>query len=508
MARIVLLQCELEHRHQSPHLAMCLYASDLADRGHFVSCALVHPTALDDAAREYAGSCDLLVLDSIFPFALVRRLVKSIGAITVVGGHNALQHALRGDSHIAVVGPGRAALRDLAAAFDEGRTLQGLPGTWFRREDGVIDCGPQLTPPTVSDELLPFTPKMDWRYFGPPRAPESNLRIPSVIAEFGCVYNRSTLNDGGFYAGTPPRLPAIALSEAAEHAIQTQFISSEGGCTFCTLRYMPHTTTSSAIDLLMVQARTLLTMGARGLSLQSEHPLPYLPAFLAALRDEPPLAKRCEELHIRTIPWLLLRNRAALEEAIKACDHLGIRLHLGQVGFEAFDDKSLDVFHKGISAADNRRAARLLGELSASHTARFNGIDGHGLVLLHPWSTPASLQTTLDALSEDAPWLLPSVRPESRIELYCEWTPLFWKAWDEGLVVEAPDRFGWDFQFADPLCAELVAAWSSILGSMGDQGRTQGAAVLAGVLDCVLDNPRATERRAAYLALRERLHSG
>ena len=486
---------------------MCLYASDLTDCGHSVSCALVHPSALDDAAREYAGNCDLLVLDSIFPFALVRRLVESIGAITVVGGHNALQHALRGENDITLVGPGRAALRNLAAAFDEGRALRGLPGTWFRRKDGVIDCGPLLSPPSVHDELLPFTPNMDWRYFGPPRAPESNLRIPSVIAEFGCVYNRSALDDGGFYANTRPRLPDLPLSEAAEHAIQTQFIASEGGCTFCTLRYMPHTTTGSAIELLMVQARTLLTMGARGLSLQSEHPLPYLPAFLSALSDEPQLAKRCEELHIRTIPWLLLRNREALEQAIRSCDELGIRLHLGQVGFEAFDDTSLGVFHKGISAADNRTAARMLGELSESYVGRFNGIDGHGLVLLHPWSSPASLKTNLDALTNDAPWLLSSVRPESRIELYCEWTPLFWKAWDEGLVIEAPNRFGWDFQFADPLCAELVAAWSSILGSMGDKGRTQGAAVLAGILGCVSDNPLATERREAYLALRRRLHS-
>lgn len=507
MARVVLLQCELEHRHQSPHLAMCLYASDLADRGHSVSCALVHPTALDDAAHEYAGRCDLLVLDSIFPFALVRRLVELVGAITVVGGHNALQHALRGESDIALVGPGRAALRNLATAFDEGRTLQGLPGTWFRREDGVLDCGPELPPPSVRDELLPFTPNMDWRYFGPPRAPESNLRIPSIVAELGCVYNRSTLADGGFYAGTQPRLPDLSLSKAAAQAIETQFIASEGGCTFCTLRYMPHTTTSSAIELLMVQARTLLTMGARGLSLQSEHPLPYLPAFLAALGKEPQLAERCEELHIRTIPWLLLRNPQALEQAIKGCNDLGIRLHLGQVGFEAFDDKGLEIFHKGINAADNRRAARLLGELSQSHIGRFNGIDGHGLVLLHPWSSPASLQTNLAALKDDAPWLLSSVRPESRIELYCEWTPLFWKAWDEGLVIEAPNRFGWDFQFADPLCAELVAAWSSILGGLGEQGRTQGAAVLSGVLECVSRNPLATDRRDAYLGLRQRLHS-
>jgi hypothetical protein len=258
----------------------------------------------------------------------------------------------------------------------------------------------------------------------------------------------------------------------------------------------------------MVQARTLLKLGARGLSLQSEHPLPYLPEFLAALAAEPNLAERCEELHIRTIPWLLLRHVNALEEAISSCAELDIRLHLGQVGFEAFDDEGLDVFHKGLSADDNRRAARLLGELTESHAGKFIGTDGHGLVLLHPWSNAASLRSNLDALMADAPWLLPSVRPESRIEFYCEWTPLFWKAWDEGLVVEAPDRFGWDFRFADPLCAELVAAWSSILGGLATAGQAQSAAILSGVLDCVESNADPEDRRGAYLRLREEIQTG
>ncbi len=487
---------------------MCLYASDLEARGHAVDYALVHPTALDEAARQYAGRCDLLVLDSIFPFSLVRRLSDQVGATTIVGGHNALQHALRGDADISLVGPGRAALLELASAFDQRRELRGLPGTWFRSDSGLIDCGPELPPANLREELLPFAPQMNWNYFGPPRAPDSNLRIPSVIAEFGCVYNRSVLANGSIYQDTLPRLPDLPLSQAAAQTIEARYVRAEGGCTFCTLRYMPHAVAAEATDLLMVQARTLLKLGARGLSLQSEHPLPYLPEFLAALAAEPNLAERCEELHIRTIPWLLLRHVNALEEAISSCAELDIRLHLGQVGFEAFDDEGLDVFHKGLSADDNRRAARLLGELTESHAGKFIGTDGHGLVLLHPWSNAASLRSNLDALMADAPWLLPSVRPESRIEFYCEWTPLFWKAWDEGLVVEAPDRFGWDFRFADPLCAELVAAWSSILGGLATAGQAQSAAILSGVLDCVESNADPEDRRGAYLRLREEIQTG
>ena len=508
MARVVLLQCELEHRHQSPHLAMCLYAADLSGLGHTVRCALVHPSALEDAGREFADRCDLLVLDSIFPFALVQRLRELVGAITIVGGHNALQHALRGPADIALVGPGREALRTLVRSYDEGVPLQGLPGTWFTREDGVVDCGPHLPAARMESELLPFQPFMDWDYFGPPRAPGSNLRIPSVVAEFGCVYNRGVLADGGFYADLEPRLPDLDLSPAAATVIQQHFVSQEGGCTFCSLRYTAHQAARPGTSqLLLGQVRTLLGMGARGLSLQSENPLPGLAGLLDSLAAEPQLSERCEELHIRTIPWLVTRHRSALEAAISRCRELGIRLILSQVGFEAFDELGLAVFHKGLGPADNRADARLLSELSERHGDTFTGCDGHGFILLHPWSTPESLRRNLRAARADAPWLLPAMLPDSRVELYCEWTPLFWKAWDDGLIDEAPARFGWDFHFADPQCSEVVAVTSSILADLGEQARGSGADILEAVLGCLAENPEPGPRRDAYLALRATLRA-
>jgi len=506
MARVVLLQCELEHRHQSPHLAMCLFARDLLDDGHSVRCALVHPSALDDACREFAGHCELLVLDSIFPFAFIRRLQEQIGALTVVGGHNALQHALRGPADIALVGPGRAALRQLVASFDQGQAVRGLPGTWFTRDDGVLDCGPHLGPTRLEDELLPFQPYFDWQYFGPPRAPGSNLRIPSVVAEFGCVYNRPVLADGGFYSNLQPRQPQVVMSDAAAHTVDQHFVARQGGCTFCTLRYSPHVPAATqGAAVVLEQCRTLLTMGARGLSLQTENPLPYLPSLLESLAAEPGLQKRCEELHVRTIPWLVTRHREALEESIGLCRELGIQLILSQVGFEAFDDLGLQVFHKGLSSADNRAAARLLGELCECHCDTFTGTDGHGFILLHPWSTPETLAENLNAARADAPWLLPAMLPDSRLELYCEWTPLFWKAWDEGLLEPAPDRFGWEFQFADERCSEVVAATSSILAALGERREMLGADVLEAVLCCLEAEPDPKARRQAYLDLRTRL---
>jgi len=485
---------------------MCLFAHDLLEDGHNVRCVLVHPSALDDACREFAGNCQLLVLDSIFPFAFIRRMQQQVGALTIVGGHNALQHALRGPADIALVGPGRGALRQLVRSFEQGQSVHGLPGTWFTREDGVLDCGPHLDPSPLEDELLPFQPYLDWQYFGPPRAPGSNLRIPSVVAEFGCVYNRPVLADGGFYSDLQPRRPQVDMSDAAALAIDENFVARQGGCTFCTLRYSPHMPAPMRdTRLLLEQCRTLLTMGARGLSLQTENPLPYLSSLLDSLAAEPDLHKRCEELHVRTIPWLVTRHREALEDSIDRCRELGIRLVLSQVGFEAFDELGLQVFHKGLTGEQNRAAARLLGELSERHSDSFTGTDGHGFILLHPWSTPETLAENLVAARADAPWLLPAMTPDSRLELYCEWTPLFWKAWDDGLLEEAPDRFGWDFRFADPRCSEVVAATGSILAALGERGVAQGADVLEAVLSCLQEQPDPKVRRQHYLDLRTRL---
>ncbi len=494
---VVLLQCELEHRHQAPHLAGALFASDLRGAGHRVRCALVHPSALDEAAARY-GDADLLLLDSIFPFAMVRRLMEATSARVVVGGHNALQHVLRGPATMALVGAARRTLPPLVRGLEHGAPLNSLPGLWFRTPDGALDCGPAPARTSPSAEVTPFTPHLDWDYLGPPRAPASNLRVPSVVAELGCVWNRTALGPGGFYDGVLARAPQIEATPAAQARLDRDFVAREGGCTFCTFRFQERRGHGSAasIDLVLAQARVLLAAGARGLSLQTEHPLPWLPELLDALAAHG-LTDVIDELHVRTIPWLLLRHGADLRRSIARARAHGVQLVLAQVGFEGFDTTTLAVYNKGLTAEDNRAAARLLGALHAAETPTFLGTGGHGLVPLHPWSTPESVRDNVLACRADAPWLLPSLTPFARIELYNEWTPLFWKAADEGLVRPDPDAFGWTWDYADARMGELCAASASILTRSG-----RPADVLVAVANLILDEPDPQARRAAYLALR------
>lgn len=498
--RIALLQCELEHRHQAPHLAMCLYATDLRRDGHEVRCALVNPQGLDDAVAALTGRCDLVVLDSIFPFALIRRL-RDVGATTVVGGHNALQHALRGPADLAIVGAGRQPLRRLAGTLEADGDPLTVAGVWRRRGDGVLDCGPAPPRADLRAELLPFEPDLDWASFGPPRAPGSNLRVPSVVAALGCPWNRSVLGDGGAYEDVRPRLPEVAMTELARARVEQEFVRREGGCTFCVLRYTgpANLARQQALDLLERQADVLVGLGARGLSLQTEDPLLLVVPLLERLQARGTIG-RIDELHIRTMPSLLLRHADMLETAIEAAAARDVRLVLAQVGFEAFDELTLGAWHKGLSVEENLRAARLLGRLTAAHD-HFVGTVGHGMVPLHPWTTAASLRQTLDACRDDAPFLLPGVHPAARVELYDEWSPLFWRIQDDGLLREAPDRFGWDWDFADTDLAQAVAVAATLLRRAPTTGPHPGADALTAALNVLEQEPERARRADAWSRL-------
>jgi hypothetical protein len=94
--------------------------------------------------------------------------------------------------------------------------------------------------------------------------------------------------------------------------------------------------------------------------------------------------------------------------------------------------------------------------------------------------------------------LLPAIHPARRVELYAEWTPLFWKAQDEDLLRPAPEGFGWDWDFADEGTAEIVAAAAAILVNSTESS--------ADVLDAVLriweSEGGPESRRTRYLELR------
>ena len=417
----------------------------------------------------------------------------------LVGGHNALQHMLRGTTEYALVGPAR---NTIVAAVDDA--LAGgpprTPGLWWDGPDG-LECGPPGPDSTPQQEVLPYTPFFDWEYLGPPRAPGSNLRVPSVVVALGCVYNAPLhgTRPNPAFEGVEPRVAQARMSEAAVAEYKRLYVDRTGGCTFCVFRFQPHRPVrrDEVEPVLRPQLEVLRSLGARGASLQTEHPIPLLAEALDLAAE-----LGFDELHIRTLPRLVLPGKDALERALARADGLGIQVVLGQVGFEAFDEHGLRIFHKGITVEENRAAARLLTEFTERFEC-FEGTAGHGFIPLHPWTRPGDLRTNIEACKADAPWLLHQIDPRRRLEIYNEWSPIFWKAEDDGLLVEAPDRFGWDFRFDDDGTGEVVAVARTLLTETSDAAWTVLDRVL-GVYETARD---PGVRRAGYLAYRSELRA-
>lgn len=484
--RVGVYQCELEHLHQAPHLAGCLFASDLRLQGHQVTQAMVHPSGLEEWVADLEeDQVDLALCDAIFPFPLLRAAREGCETAILVGGHNALQHILRGPADLAIVGAGRAAVRALGLALLELEKaciqllggsgahrrcvnpkalpyLEQVPNLWFWRlqADGsaTLDCGPLSAAGSPAADVLPFHPELKQEYYGPSRKPSDDFYIPSVVAELGCLYDAPPRRSDAL-RDTAPRVPAAALTRRAAERIQQDFLQRAGGCSFCVFRTLPNAREPrrDAARLVAEQLSVLAKSGAKGASLQTENPIPLLLPLLDELEAR---GLRPDPLHIRTIPWLLLKQEDQLRQAAARAQQLGIHIHLTQVGFETFHGPDLDLFNKGISAADNLRAAELLHRLDRELRPTFRGVFGHGMILLHPWTSLEGLRDNLAAVRAEASFLQEDLGPESRLALYSEVLPLFWKAHDDGLVEQTSDEFGWSWRYADPTVASLVDAWA------------------------------------------------
>ena len=120
---------------------------------------------------------------------------------------------------------------------------------------------------------------------------------------------------------------------------------------------------------------------------------------------------------------------------------------------------------------------------------------------MHPWTRPADLRINIQACREDAPWLLPAISPERRIELYAEWSPLFWKAEDEGLLRASPEGFGWDWEFNEAGTGEIISTTRSVLASRGGPATGSAVEVLEEVLTIWESGLSPADRRERYVAL-------
>ncbi len=239
------------------------------------------------------------------------------------------------------------------------------------------------TVPGTSRRRCSRTPRSSTGTISAPGAePAANRRLLSIVPEFGCPYQQDALALPGFAAlhkdDSPAEiLPHLDLQPRAAAAMRA-FIGNTGGCSFCVFRFQDFTLldTERTVEILMAQVRHLeRAVGVREFSIQTENPLRLLRPFLERLAaDRIPV----ERLAIRTMATILLAKADELRRALALARAHGTQIVLQQIGFESFDQEQLDRFNKGISVADNRRAARLLAELKAEFGETLEPFSGTG----------------------------------------------------------------------------------------------------------------------------------
>jgi radical SAM superfamily enzyme YgiQ (UPF0313 family) len=488
--RIGFFQFELSHPNNAPHIGMCLIAPDLVADGHEVEAYLVGVRSVPDLVRLLADRrYDLVGIDSIFPIDVVNELKDTFPDLPlVVGGVNALALFLSSAADLAVVGPGRRAIRALAASLAAAKAagvapdIRSVPNLFFRvgphdpqaaGGDGVgrgalavaavarpIDHSGTIRKWDVEEEVLPYAPLLEWGYLGSGRDPGAGRRLLSLVPEFGCPYQEDALAMPSFAGVERGESPAALLAhlDLRPRAVEAMrpFLANNGGCSFCVFRFQDYTLidVERTVDILLVQVRELQArVGVRDFSLQTENPFRLLRPFLSRLvHDGIPV----ERLAIRTIATILLAKVDEFRRALAIAQEHGIQIVLQQIGFENFDQEHLDLFNKGITVAENRRAARLLSELKAEFGDAIEPFSGHGLILFDPWTTLESLERNIAAIEADAPYLKPAIGLQSKLVFYDPFNPIFRRARNDGLVVPSPHDYGWDFRFADPRTTDFV----------------------------------------------------
>lgn len=120
----------------------------------------------------------------------------------------------------------------------------------------------------------------------------------------------------------------------------------------------------------------------------NENAVPGLPALLAGVRTK---GIRLSQINLTLrADWFVLAEKV-LREALALAGALEVRILLGSMGFESFDDRILSNLHKGLDVETNLRAVKLMRELKNEFPrqwayARHEG-SVHGFIHPTPWDT-------------------------------------------------------------------------------------------------------------------------
>ena len=227
-----------------------------------------------------------------------------------------------------------------------------------------------------------FLTKVDWENLY--RLEDGALKPLSVtsaqvLQQIGCPHaGRSRVLEMDYPA-------ALRRSEAEQVTLALR------GCSFCDVAVDKGFHGVLTLDAVLRQIERLPEQedGRKiPFELINENAVPALPALLARVQAH---GIRLSQINLTLrADWLISAQRI-LREALALAGGLGIRILLGSVGFESFDDRILANLHKGLDAETNLRAVTLMRELKNEFPgqwayARQEGAV-HGFIHPTPWDT-------------------------------------------------------------------------------------------------------------------------
>jgi hypothetical protein len=163
------------------------------------------------------------------------------------------------------------------------------------------------------------------------------------------------------------------------------------GCSFCDVAIDKGFRGVLSLDGVLEQIQRLPEReDTRKISFEliNENAVPGLPALLAGVRTK---GIRLSQINLTLrADWFVLSEKI-LRETLALAGALDVRILLGSMGFESFDDRILSNLHKGLDVETNLRAVKLMRELKDdfprqwAYTRQEGAV--HGFIHPTPWDT-------------------------------------------------------------------------------------------------------------------------
>lgn len=170
------------------------------------------------------------------------------------------------------------------------------------------------------------------------------------------------------------------------------------GCSFCDVAIDKGFIGELDIETVLGQIKSL-PAGDDGrkipFELINENPLFRLPKLLLETKSR---GIRLSQINLILRADYLLKGEAMLRESLKIAGDLGLRIMASSIGLEAFDDRLLKNFNKGLNLETNLNAIRLMRRLKEDFPDEwsYSKSDGaiHGFIHPTPWDTRETFANT------------------------------------------------------------------------------------------------------------------